>query len=122
MKCLSIGKTALVKDSIVTRLSSLLLHLSLDFVLLVTWRHVRGSSRLSLVKPLKQHQENGLTQLIHMHGDIVMSMEPRALVLRMTVTAHPLNGHALPAKNIIAEDLSNSLTTTITGLPVKLLD
>ena len=57
-KCLSTRKIALARVSTVMTLSSPLLHLFLAFVVPAMPRLVRGSSQLSLPKPLKQPQVN----------------------------------------------------------------
>lgn len=58
-------------------------------------------------------QEDGqLHQMDHMHGDIALSMK----ITKMYIVHHPPNTHVLPARNIMAEDPSNSRSESLSYL------
>lgn len=68
------------------------------------------SSRLSLLKPpMKQRVDGQMHQMVDLHGDIVL-LEKQA---QQAGIVTPMRGRALKAT--LAEDPSNSLTTTTTG-------
>lgn len=117
IKCLNTETMDAVRDmdSTPTMLSLLLLALSMALAPPVMMPHARGKSLLSWLKLLMKPQEDGqMHQMVHMHGDIVLSTKiTRQFIVMVGI------GHVLLVKNIMAEDQSNLHTTTITVKLVK---